>query len=164
MVATLEDRVAQVLDLMDREWDPNDADSADAQAARAYNAALALVREVLFGEPAEALDKYDGTPVQSETAEESHWHDDDRTPAWGREMISQQRITLREIKRMSDSQAHLDQDVQALTAGISNVEAEIAALKNQPPAAQLDFTALDAAVARLAGDAPAPTPDPTPAS
>lgn len=65
---------------------------------------------------------------------------------------------------MSDSQAHLDQDVQALTAGISNVEAEIAALKNQPPAAQLDFTALDAAVARLAGDAPAPTPDPTPAS
>ena len=69
------------------------------------------------------------------------------------------------IDNMTDDQTHLDADVQAITAGLSNIEAEIAALKNQPAAASLDFTALDAAVARLQGDeTPAtPTPDPTPA-
>lgn len=159
-IADLESRVAQVLDLMNREWDENDADSAEARSARAYNSALALVREILFGEPAEALDKYDDTALESALATESHWQD--RPPLWARVMISQQFTIMREIKRMTDDQSHLDQDVQALTAGISNVEAEIAALKNQPPAAQLDFTALDAAVARLAGDAP--TPDAPPAS
>jgi hypothetical protein len=62
----------------------------------------------------------------------------------------------KEIAAMSQDQSHLDADVQALTAGLDAVEAEIASLKNQPAAAAVDFTALDAAVARLQGDAPAP--------
>jgi hypothetical protein len=73
---------------------------------------------------------------------------------------------------MSESQQHLDADVQALTDatnamgdGVTAIEAEIAALKQQPAADALDFTKLDAAkdnlnavLARVQGDAPAPTP------
>jgi peptidoglycan hydrolase CwlO-like protein len=79
-------------------------------------------------------------------------------PRWANTLTSAIRALTKEIHKMSESQQHLDADVQALTAGLDAVEAEIAALKNQPPAAALDFTALDAAVARLQGDAPAPTP------
>lgn len=53
-------------------------------------------------------------------------------------------------------QEQLDADVQALNDGLTAVEAEIASLKNQPPAAALDFTGLDSAVARLKSDAPPP--------
>ena len=62
-------------------------------------------------------------------------------------------------------QAQLDAAVQALTDGLTNIEAEIAGLKSQPAAASLNFTALDAVVARLKTDetvAPAPAPAPAP--
>ena len=59
-------------------------------------------------------------------------------------------------------QDKLDADVKALADGLTAVETEIAALKNQPAAAALDFTSLDAAVSRLQGDAPAPAPAPAP--
>ena len=63
-------------------------------------------------------------------------------------------------------QAQLDAAVQALTDGLTNIEAEIAGLKSQPAAASLNFTALDAVVARLKTDETAPAPvvvDPAPA-
>ena len=59
------------------------------------------------------------------------------------------------MTEFANDQAHLDADVNALTAGISDVETEIAALKAQPADVPLDFTALDAAVARVKADAPA---------
>lgn len=62
---------------------------------------------------------------------------------------------------MTDDQKHLDDAVAALGKGLGDIEAEIAALKAQPPAADLDFTALDAAVARLTADSD-PIVDPTP--
>lgn len=55
----------------------------------------------------------------------------------------------------ADNQAKLDTDVQALTDGLTAVEQEIADLKNQPGAENLDFTGLDGAVSRLQGDEPA---------
>ena len=70
--------------------------------------------------------------------------------------------------RIMTDQAQLDAAVQALTDGLTNIEAEIAGLKSQPAAASLNFTALDAVVARLKTDetvAPAPAPvvvDPVP--
>lgn len=63
----------------------------------------------------------------------------------------------RTLHTVTSNQESLDADVSALGDAISAVEAEVAALKNQPPEA-LDFTGLDAAVARLQGDAPAPAP------
>lgn len=64
------------------------------------------------------------------------------------------------MTQFSSDQAHLDADVTALTDGLTAVEAEIAALKSQPQASALDFTALDAAVARVTADVPAATPTP----
>lgn len=60
-------------------------------------------------------------------------------------------------------QDRLDADVKALLEGITAVESEITALKNHPQAAALDFSGLDAAVAKLQADGPAPVPTPTPA-
>jgi septal ring factor EnvC (AmiA/AmiB activator) len=89
-----------------------------------------------------------------------------------RDIVSALRALTKEIHRMSESQQHLDADVQAVTDtmtaigdGMTAIEAEIAALKNQPGTATLDFTALDAAkdnlnavLARIQGDAPAAPP------
>jgi hypothetical protein len=61
-----------------------------------------------------------------------------------------------QMTEFANDQAHLDADVQANNDALTAVEAEIAALKAQPAAAALDFTALDAVTARLKGDAPAP--------
>lgn len=69
--------------------------------------------------------------------------------------------TLGEI--MSE-QSHLDADVATLTAFVTDIEAEVAALKAANPA--VDFTALDALVATAQANdpgapaAPAPTPAP----
>ncbi len=87
-------------------------------------------------------------------------------PHWGHHMERRLTSLLHQILNqgaqiMSD-QSHLDTDVQALTDGLTAVESEIAALKNQPGAPALDFTALDATVARLKSDAPAPSPAPEP--
>lgn len=76
-------------------------------------------------------------------------------PRWANELTAAIRHLTKEITRMSADQDKLDADVQALTAGLDAVEKEIADLKNQPPAAALDFSKLDAAVSRLQGDAPA---------
>ncbi len=86
-----------------------------------------------------------------------------RWPAWAREFKREitQRLQQMEDRIMAD-QDKLDADVQALSDGLTAVEKEIADLKNQPPAAQLDFTGLDAAVARLSGDAAPPAPTPAP--
>ena len=58
---------------------------------------------------------------------------------------------------MSD-QDKLNADVSALADALTGIEGEIAELKKQPAAAAIDFTALDAAIARAKGDAPAPAP------
>lgn len=77
-------------------------------------------------------------------------------PRWARDLTAAVRNLTKEIHTMSESQQHLDADVQALTDGLTAVEAEIANLKASPVAAALDFSKLDAAVSRLQGDAPAP--------
>jgi hypothetical protein len=59
-------------------------------------------------------------------------------------------VITKENKIMTD-QEHLDTDVQALGAGLDEIVAEIAALKDQPGATALDFTALDGVVTRLQG-------------
>ncbi len=83
--------------------------------------------------------------------------DDDPAPAWARELAN--RFNQMETRIMAD-QDKLDTDVKALLAGLGNVEKEVAALKAQPAAPSLDFTGLDAAVARLQTDAPAPAAPP----
>lgn len=61
-------------------------------------------------------------------------------------------------------QAHLDADVAAITGAFDEIEAEIETLRQTSiRGAGLDFTALDAAVARAKGDEPAPEPTPEPA-
>ena len=79
-------------------------------------------------------------------------------PVWAERISTQLHTLTREIARMATDQEHLDASVQALTDGLTSVEAEIAALKNQPAAQAIDFTGLDAAVARLQGDEPANPP------
>ncbi len=86
--------------------------------------------------------------------------DNDPAPAWAQELLN--RFNRMETRIMAD-QDKLDTDVKALLAGLGNVEVEIAALKAQPAATSLNFTGLDAAVARLQADAPAPTLPPAPA-
>lgn len=69
------------------------------------------------------------------------------------------------IIRMSEQQTHLDSDVQALGAAEAELVDVINSLKSQPGAEQLDFTAADALVAKVQGDATsaeAPA-EPTPA-
>ena len=53
-------------------------------------------------------------------------------------------------------QEHLDTEVASLVSATQGISDEIAALKAQPAAAQLDFTNLDAAVAAVQGLVPAP--------
>lgn len=79
-------------------------------------------------------------------------NDDETTPPWARTLITKIDTLTKEIQTVTDDQQHLDNDVNALNDGIAAIEAEIAALKNQPVAASLDFTRLDAAVARVTGD------------
>lgn len=72
------------------------------------------------------------------------------------------------VEAMSADQGHLDTDVAALQGAATSIQAEIDALKAQPAAASLDFTALDSAAANLTSigaenPPPAPTPAPTPA-
>lgn len=68
---------------------------------------------------------------------------------------------IEELAQMTDDASHLAADVQAENDALTAIEAEIANLKSQPAAAPLDFTGLDAVVARLKGDAPAaPASDP----
>lgn len=96
----------------------------------------------------------------------AHDEHDRLLPEWARRISGELRTLMKEIRKLTDDQAKLDADVQALNDGLTNIEAEIASLKNQPAAATLDFTALDAAVARIKGDEtapPAPVVAPTPA-
>lgn len=104
-------------------------------------------------------------------------HGSTAPPVWAKQIITAVRSLQKEVRQMADQQAHLDTDVAALTAGIqalgdaaTAIEAEIAALKNQPQASSIDFSKLDArtsdlsaAVTRLRGDAPAPVTAPAPA-
>jgi hypothetical protein len=64
------------------------------------------------------------------------------------------------IQLMSD-QDKLNADVAALLESLTNIEAEIASLKAQPGAQALDFSGLDAVVARAKGDETTTTPTPT---
>lgn len=61
---------------------------------------------------------------------------------------------------MSQDQSHLDAEVSEMAAYLTNIENEVANLKAQPAAQALDFSQLDALVARAKGDDPtvAPTP------
>jgi hypothetical protein len=76
-------------------------------------------------------------------------------------VINNQKIINRKVDMLMSDQEQLDADVQALNAGLDAVEAELAALKAQPPAAALDFSGLDNAVARVRSDAPNATPPDT---
>lgn len=79
-----------------------------------------------------------------------------------KDIITRLKAIERKLTKVTSNQDHLSADVAALGAAIAAVEAEIVALKNQPPEA-LDFTGLDAAVAQLQGDVPAPVePPPAP--
>lgn len=62
------------------------------------------------------------------------------------------------ITKLTTDQEHLDADVQALGTALSTIADEIAALKSQPGAPALDFSALDAAVAQAQGLATPPAP------
>ncbi len=53
------------------------------------------------------------------------------------------------------SQENMTADVAALNDGLAQIEAEVASLKIQPAAAQLDLSRLDQVVARVRGDVPA---------
>jgi hypothetical protein len=69
-----------------------------------------------------------------------------------------------QMTEFANDQAHLDADVASLGQVTASIETEIANLKNQPAAAGLDFTGLDAALGTLQGVAPsAPSPAPAPA-
>jgi hypothetical protein len=64
--------------------------------------------------------------------------------------------THRKATLIMSEQSHIDADVQSIEAqvtaigtAVTAVAAEIAALKTQPPAAAIDFTGLDKAVADL---------------
>lgn len=77
-------------------------------------------------------------------------------PAWARRISSQLTYLTKEIKAMSADQDKLDADVTALTGAISAVEVEVDSLKAQVAAGggNLDFSGLDAAVAKLQSDEP----------
>jgi hypothetical protein len=90
-------------------------------------------------------------------------------PPWWRDLADRLTHTERrldalgeQMTNIDDNQAHLSTDVQAIAAGLTDIETEIARLKAQPTG-QLDFTALDAVVARVKGDAVVPAPAPAPA-
>jgi len=87
----------------------------------------------------------------------------EETPEWAKQLLHGVARLHKQMEKLMSDQTKLDSDVAALTAGLDAVEKEIADLKAQPPAAALDFTKLDAAVARLQSDSPAPTPAPAPA-
>lgn len=91
----------------------------------------------------------------------SHHRDHGSPPWWASELLHAVHGLRESMVMLVSDQSHLDADVQALVAGLDAIEQEIAALKNQPQAASLDFSALDAAVSRLQGDAQPPAP-PTP--
>lgn len=55
-------------------------------------------------------------------------------------------------------QDRLNADVEAATAALTQLEQQVADLKNQPGAEQLDFSALDSFVSRLQGDVTPPAP------
>jgi small-conductance mechanosensitive channel len=68
-------------------------------------------------------------------------------------------------RQILTDQEQLDADVAALSSVFDDIEAEIQKLKDKPAAVAIDFSKLEAIVARGKGDAAnsAPTPDPTPA-
>ena len=81
-------------------------------------------------------------------------------PVWAERIETLLNTVLKELARMATDQENLDSRVQQLGDVLTSIEAEIAALKNQPAAAALDFSALDALIARGQGDEPANPPAP----
>ncbi len=71
-----------------------------------------------------------------------------------------QLLTLNAIGHLMAQQDDLTTDVTALNDGLAQIEAEVTALKAQPAAARLDLSGLDAVVARVKGDLPAPAAPP----
>lgn len=59
------------------------------------------------------------------------------------------------LEAIMTSQENVTADVAALNDGLAQIEAEVASLKAQPAAAQLDLSGLDAVVSRVKGDVPA---------
>lgn len=80
---------------------------------------------------------------------------DYEAPFWVRPLFKKLDKIIRKVDAMTDNQAHLDADVAAILDAVSAIESEIATLKAQPEAENIDFTGLDAAVARIQGDVPA---------
>lgn len=75
-------------------------------------------------------------------------------------------IVIENEEQIMSDQDHVEQDVQAIGASVDQIVAEIAALKAQPGASALDFTSLDALVARVQGvatDNAPPAVEPAPA-
>jgi len=79
-------------------------------------------------------------------------------------LLNETVLNTHRLDSIMTSQENLNTDVTALTDGIAAIEAEVAALKSQPAAAQLDLSGLDAVVKRVRGDVPAaPAQSPAPA-
>jgi hypothetical protein len=65
---------------------------------------------------------------------------------------------------MSDNQAHIEQDVSAITTNVATAVAELkAAIASGTPAQALDFTSLDALSASTAAEAASDAPPAPPA-
>lgn len=67
----------------------------------------------------------------------------------------------RKVDRLMSDQSHLDTDVATLTSFVTDILAEVTALKDQPAAAGVDFTALDALVAQAQSNDPGAPVTPT---
>ena len=84
-------------------------------------------------------------------------------PSWGWLIVQMLGLVLERLDQIMSDQDVLNQFVSDLGTAIAAVSAEIEALKNQPAATPLDWTAADAALANLqALEPPAPAPAPNP--
>jgi hypothetical protein len=80
-----------------------------------------------------------------------HYYD---APFWVGAIIKRLNKINRKVNIMTDNQTKLNEDVQAILGGLAAIENEIATLKAQPAAEDIDFSGLDAVVARIQGDVP----------
>lgn len=84
-------------------------------------------------------------------------------PSWAWVAIQMLGELLEGLEKVMADQDVLNQFVSDLGTAIAAVAAEIQALKNQPAATPLDWTAADAALSNLQGlEPPAPAPSPAP--
>lgn len=90
------------------------------------------------------------------------WHHDD-APDWAHTINHNILILGKELAIVSTNQEHLDQDVAAIATAFAQAIAELKAqIAAGATPEQLDFTAADALVATVQGEAAADAPAETP--